>query len=222
MGTQRRRRNKRTLAAREALWADFFKWCNSEGILNHQDDKRAAARYVATDLVADTGDVLLEVLVVTATESVSRPKRDLRKDEGRLTEAIGSVESVKSCWLFLAWSMAARSAAHADGADAALDASIHEDLARLIDALWPRSPDDEQTLDTAFRAEELGYWTWSGCLPGRRSHICSVTKSTNSPSSRTSTRPLTSGCFHSLGTSDAGPMRVRLKPWRRPELGLAA
>lgn len=159
MGTQRRRRNKRTLAAREALWADFFKWCNSEGILNHQDDKRAAARYVATDLVADTGDVLLEVLVVTATESVSRPKRDLRKDEGRLTEAIGSVESVKSCWLFLAWSMAARSAAHADGADAALDASIHEDLARLIDALWPRSPDDEQTLDTAFRAEELGYWT---------------------------------------------------------------
>jgi hypothetical protein len=155
----RHQRNTRTSTVREAFWSDFYAWCAAERIADYYGDRRAQSRNLATQLVVDVGDLLLEFLIVAVTEFPNRPRRDLRRDEQQLTEALHATESVKHCWVFLAYATAARSAATAFEDDDDLDERVHRDAARLIAALWPPSEETEDVIDVGFNAEELGYWS---------------------------------------------------------------
>jgi hypothetical protein len=151
---QRRRRDRRSAAARELLQrqAGFF--------ASYGNYANAAPRQRATALVIELGDVLLELLVEAAVSSAragaSRAQRS--EDERTLTAALEDPQRVTSAWVLLAhglvqWALGRTRAPAAPGeASAADDAALW-----LLRDQYPLDEHDRRTLAIAPDAERLGY-----------------------------------------------------------------
>lgn len=147
-GLRRRSRNSRTLVVRNQMLDEAGYYA---------DLAQATPGQRATALIVETGDLLLELLITTATESLSRASRnERRRDAKALTSALGEQGRVRDAWTFLTHGTAirAREAATEEGANA----SAHTAARELLAAHHPLSADDEGVLATAPDAERLGYW----------------------------------------------------------------
>jgi hypothetical protein len=106
----------------------------------------------------ECGDLLLEYLVTTATESLHRAtRRERRRDERALSKALGDTERVERAWIILArglvdWTLAAASESGATG-----DVPVHEQAAALLAEHFPLNEEDEENLRVAPLAEQAGF-----------------------------------------------------------------
>jgi hypothetical protein len=146
---KRRARNNKSFEVREALQA-------RTGVCT--DLSTGTAQQRATALVMECGDLLLEYLVTTATESLHRAtRRERRRDERALSKALGDTERVERAWIILTRGLVDWTLAAASESDATGDVPIHEQAAALLAEHFPLNDEDEEYLRVAPLAEQLGF-----------------------------------------------------------------
>ena len=148
---RRRRRNNRTFDVRQALEARAG---------YYSDLATATPRQRATALVVECGDLLLELLITTATELLKRTsRRERSRDEEALTLALDDHARVERAWVFLAHGLVQWTLGGAVAAGAANDVSTHQAALRLLDEHYPLDEQQRSQLATAPKASELGMYS---------------------------------------------------------------
>jgi hypothetical protein len=149
---QRRRRDRRSSVAREALQRDagFF--------ASYGNYANASARQRATALVIEVGDPLLELLVEAAVGRGGAGAAERKEDERMLTAALEDPQRVKQAWVVLAhglvqWALGRSRRADATRADVAVD----EAALWLLRDEYPLDERGRRTLAIAPDAERLDY-----------------------------------------------------------------
>jgi len=148
---KRRARNSQTFAVRDGMLTRAGGFGDTD--LSTEEQR-------ATHLVIECGDLLLELLVTTATELLDRANRQHRKrDTAALTAALGDPARVERAWTILTRGIAESMLAAAQEADFKAGVSAHQRAVALLAAHFPLSEEDEEALRTAPQAEKLGYYS---------------------------------------------------------------
>ncbi len=157
LNRNRSRRNDRAYDVRLGMYARVGYDMDIE------DPRFAAATPLqrATALVVECGDMLLELLIDTATSKlrVGSRRHERRRDEKALTDALEDGSRVERAYVLLAHGLVQWTLGTAQAADARADVPFHEAALRLLQEHYESDEDDREVLRAAPQSDELGFFS---------------------------------------------------------------